>query len=117
MGSLPRITKLESWSWVINPRLSDLQAPAPSRSFLVGASWHFLEQDVSLCTDGLYTTQAQHPQSFPLSDSGHQSLGLSTQIPWGVIHKLCSAQHSPAGRIFSAAMVWDGGEYQALFIC
>lgn len=88
--------KLESWvakfaqdhklsicSWLTNPSLSDHQAPS-SRSFSVGASWHFLEQEVSLCMAGLCTTRSQHPQSCPLSDSGHQSLGSSTdatQIP------------------------------------
>ena len=68
MGRLPRITRLESCIWVINPSLSDLQASAPSRSFSVGASWHFLEQDISLCMAGIYTTETQHPQPCPLCD-------------------------------------------------
>ena len=59
MGRLPRITKLESWSWVINPRLSDLQAPAPSRRFSIERmpkNWHFLEQYI-FCAWLAYTPQ------------------------------------------------------------
>ena len=64
----------------------------------------FLEQDVSsLCWAGLYTTQ--YPQPCSLSGSGHQSLGsstIATQIPWGLVFRLFSAQHPLAGRILSA---------------